>query len=456
MKVCTFLLFGLLGDLQTLQTYMLICFCLGLKFPHGIDGHAMVSSQSSLYVIGGKMLVEGNYEISDSIFELNLDPHYNSVPRWTELPQKLKVPRQFVAAVILPAELDACQQVSSPKGTLMVVGGTGDTESIKFASTEIIDLNNEDSDCESFDYPWKARSILGGVLTKSGNTKVIFCGGFVTSGNGVSVEEVKTCYEFGSSGFNENFMATLLYGTKYAASAVNIFNSSLNEQHLWIIGGLEDVNRNSRQSVQLVSMNGNVLEGPDMKGGISEHCVVALGDKGVMVIGGNANNSYQYDQTFLYNLETKTWNHGRKLSKGRKAHACTSFEKDGKFTVYVVGGTNYIGDQRFDSVEFAVIKEGPFGSLDWEWKSGPTFPYQIKNHAMVSSNSFVYVIGGEIEQIGTESATSSSIYKLDASLVEEEEDATWIEMKQKMKVARHSAAAVILPEELSTCGRQHN
>ena len=82
------------------------------------------------------------------------------------------------------------------------------------------------------------------------------------------------------------------------------------------------------------------------------------------------------------------------------------------------------------------------------------FPIQIKNHAMVSSNSFVYVIGGEIEQIGTESTTSSSIYKLDASL--EEEDATWIVMKQKMKVARHSAAAVILPEELSTCGRQHN
>ena len=80
------------------------------------------------------MLVEGNYEISDSIYELNLDPHYNSLLRWTELPQKLKVPRQFVAAVILPAELDACQQVSSPKGTLMVVGGTGDTESIKFAS----------------------------------------------------------------------------------------------------------------------------------------------------------------------------------------------------------------------------------------------------------------------------------------------------------------------------------
>ena len=73
---------------------------------------------------------------------------------------------------------------------------------------------------------------------------------------------------------------------------------------------------------------------------------------------------------------------------------------------------------------------------------------------MVSTNSFVYVIGGEIElSSGTDSTTSNSIWELDTSL---EEDAAWIEMKQKMKVARHSAAALILPEELSTCGRQHN
>ena len=61
---------------------MLICFCLGLKFPHEIYGHAIVSTQSSLYVIGGQIRVSddfgGQEELSDSIFELTLDPKYTS------------------------------------------------------------------------------------------------------------------------------------------------------------------------------------------------------------------------------------------------------------------------------------------------------------------------------------------------------------------------------------------
>ena len=416
------------------------------------------------------MVIDGQFGLSDSIFELNFDPNFNPLPMWIELPQKLKVARQFIAAIMLPGEWGSCQQQVStteastipsttisttsvsptPKGTLFIVGGTGDTENIIFESSEIINLDYEDSDCQSYDYPFQAKNILGGVLTHFGNTKVVFCGGFVTSENGILVEEVKTCYEFGSNGFNETAMTKLNHGTKHSASAVQIYASNAEEQVLWITGGLDDSTHEFRKSVQHVSMNGSVFEGPDMIEGISEHCVVALSNKSVMVIGGQT-SSYQMNATFLYNFETKEWTKGPELLEGRKNHACTSFEKDSNIIVYVVGGTNEMGSQRFDSVEYAMIDElNIFPTSNWIWGKGPTFPYKIKNHAMISTTSFVYVIGGELHT-GEESISSNLIYELDPML-----GTTWNQMKQTMKVARHSVAALILPEELSTCARPIN
>ena len=60
----------------------------------------------------------------------------------------------------------------------------------------------------------------------------------------------------------------------------------------------------SEKSIQLVSLNGIVFEGPGMIEGIYEHCVVALSYKSVMVIGGKTSSNYQYNATFLYNFET--------------------------------------------------------------------------------------------------------------------------------------------------------
>ena len=91
----------------------------------------------------------------------------------------------------------------------------------------------------------------------------------------------------------------------------------------------------SEKSIQLVSLNGIVFEGPGMIEGIYEHCVVALSYKSVMVIGAKTSSNYQYNATFLYNFETNLWIRGPELLKGRQKHACTSFERDGTTTVYL-------------------------------------------------------------------------------------------------------------------------
>ena len=74
----------------------------------------------------------------------------------------------------------------------------------------------------------------------------------------------------------------------------------------------------SEKSIQLVSLNGIVFEGPGMIEGIYEHCVVALSYKSVMVIGGKTSSNYQYNATFLYNFETNLWIRGPELLKGRQ------------------------------------------------------------------------------------------------------------------------------------------
>ena len=103
----------------------------------------------------------------------------------------------------------------------------------------------------------------------------------------------------------------------------------------------------SEKSIQLVSLNGIVFEGPGMIEGIYEHCVVALSYKSVMVIGGKTSSNYQYQ--------------GPELLKGRQNHACTSFERDRTTTVYVVGG-NDDSFQRLNSNKIAMIdKASIFG-----------------------------------------------------------------------------------------------
>ena len=110
----------------------------------------------------------------------------------------------------------------------------------------------------------------------------------------------------------------MTYGTKYEASVVQTFSTpAVQEQFIWITGGL-DKNNEIRKSIQLVSLNGIVFEGPGMIEGIYEHCVVALSYKSVMVIGGKTSSNYQYNATFLYNFETNLWIRGPELLKGRQ------------------------------------------------------------------------------------------------------------------------------------------
>ena len=169
----------------------------------------------------------------------------------------------------------------TPKGTLMIVGGAVDNDNHPYKFADIIDLDNEDSDCQSAKYPLQAYDIQAGVVLDSFNkSKILFCGGIDEH-----ADLIRNCYEYlnVSHGFHD-FIQHTYAGLLHSSSAVQIHNGS-DEQFLWITGGGE-VSGGPEKSVQLVSTNGSVLDGPEMTESVSCHCAVAISDKAILVIGG--------------------------------------------------------------------------------------------------------------------------------------------------------------------------
>ena len=78
--------------------------------------------------------------------------------------------------------------------------------------------------------------------------------------------------------------------------------------------------------------------------------------------------------------------------------------------------------------------------------------FSIQDQESCHGINQIICLGGQLNS-GQGSITSNSINELNTLL---KEDATWIQMKQRMKEERHSVAALIIPEELSTCVRPIN
>ena len=332
------------------------------------------------------------------------------------------------------------QASPSQKGKLMIVGGAIYNESananVNYNTTEIIDLDHENSSCHlTTGYPYKASLIQAGVLNVCGKLKNVFCGG--GNDNGI----LRNCSEYTTEGFLHmgDFQTKEVIGS---ASAVQIFDN-FGEQSLWIMGG-RDSDYMLQSSTQLISYTRGLQNGPELPDKIVNHCAVALNSTTVMVIGGQSGtitSLQDSSKTFWYNFELGHWIEGPELSIARGRHACTVFETEDELRIYVVGGVNSQYHD-LDSVEIAVLDQDNILTMNWNWIEGPRFPFRIREHALVSTNLGLYVIGGYRWE-GNNYNYSDSIFELNAL------SDYWIELPQKMKVPRSYVAALILPEEFA-------
>ena len=292
--------------------------------------------------------------------------------------------------------------------------------------TDIIDLDDENPKNQVvLDYPLMARQVQAALLNDSGKMVPLFCGGYPYNYD---------CFTYNNTSHGFQPFTSLIYSNIGSASVVQWYNK---EQFLWITGGWDG---NYRNRTQQVLLNGSVSKGPEMPLRLASHCAVALSDQTVLIIGGEDGQldppmySVPTNKTYLYSFELNTWTVGPELANARWAHACAVHESD----VYVVGGNN--DDDLLDSVELAMLDQDDVSSMNWEWTSAPKFPHKMQWQTMVSTKSALYVIGGEF----LNQEFSNKIFELNFF---GKESSTWMELPQKLTVARRSVAPVIFPDD---------
>ena len=74
---------------------------------------------------------------------------------------------------------------------------------------------------------------------------------------------------------------------------------------------------------------------------------------------------------------------------------------------------------------------------------GPTLPKNLHSHSMIKHNKDLVVIGGQ-----TNSAISSTLYRLEYKEEYPLFEWKWYEMKAKLKIPRYSSVASIIPYDL--------
>ena len=264
-----------------------------------------------------------------------------------------------------PTTETTIEQTTEPTPTkrkLMIVGGNVGFDS-DVNTIDIIDLDDENSNCQAIsDYPLNASDIHASVLVNMGKPTPIFCGG-----HGYNYTD---CYTYSTVGFVES--TPLIHKANCAASTMQRCSSNDEEQCLWITGSCNTGYFNTTQLVK----SDSVIEGPQMPTGLDHHCVVALNDDMILVIGGYSGQRER--RTFLYNLLTEKWSNGPELAQERVDHACGVYDNGENLLIYVIGG--FDGSEALDSVEVTTLEnDGTFK----EWYPGKHSRYVIFELKMI-------------------------------------------------------------------------
>ena len=240
-----------------------------------------------------------------------------------------------------------------------LIGGSDGLEDVN--TTDIIDLDDENSICHKTYYPIRAQKIEAGLLNISGVMTSLFCGGDPSYIN---------CFTY-FNGFHQ--FTSLTHEANFAASVV-----MNNAEFLWITGGYNS-SVTFQSKTQLVFSNGSILAGPEMPKKLANHCIVALSGTTALIIGGRDEEHNYSNKTFLYDFESKEWSNGSELAIERYRHACAVCKNDvnNELMIFVIGGYNK-RDGDLDSVEMALIKQEDILTLNWEWVSG-NFNFLSKN-----------------------------------------------------------------------------
>ncbi len=288
-------------------------------------------------------------------------------------------------------------------------------------STEVIDLDNPDNKCDNLQpFPIGVQGATGHLVY--GNTPVI-CGGLFSNESSSN-----KCYIFG----NPTPVLTMHEERWHPASLL------LDEgRTIWIVGGRKQEDHDSSEILD--TFRWTTEPGPSMPDGLAGHSLVQIDSNKVMLIGGH-DGSVSHNTTWFFDFRSKNWTRGPDLNIGRAsfAYGLIRDSSTGSDLVIVSGGLSN-SHHVVNSTEMWVVDSD-------QWKMGPGLPFSFYGAAGVvtADGKSLILIGGGNAQNYRELDT---LYRLQCFNL----DCEWTMMEQKLKVARDSMVAMLIPEANVTC-----
>ena len=174
---------------------------------------------------------------------------------------------------------------------------------------------------------------------------------------------------------------------------------------------------------------------PDLPSSITNHCMVTVNEKVLLLIGGWTGQSTT-SKTYFFNSEKNEWSPGPDLSTPRSSFACATVNwknpsgGQSENVVVAAGGKNkgYIW-----TVELLYIN-----NISRGWQPGPELPHEVSNSELVEYKDSVVLVGGYGNY-------GRYLYQLSTP------DGPWIKMEQTLPVTKHDHVAFLIPDELADC-----
>jgi len=277
--------------------------------------------------------------------------------------------------------------------TLVIVGGSNGFQKV-LGSTESRDLATGSKCDGALVWPSQYPELVEGAAVGQLNGGNIVCGGDL---------ENATCYTLQSDVDTGDLAWSYFTNMTQGRSHHSIVSLP---DRLWIMGGLGSDGL-PLTSTEYIYADGRKESGPELPEPLAKACAVQATAQQILVIGGRGSKPAALKSTWIYQMDTKTWNNGPELATPRLSHGCSKFNSEfhEKDMVVVMGGLsndkNCVGiNQRYCSKSSDSVEIIDSRNLT-EWGAGPPIPPAHKKDdkglfgmGVVQTPTSVIVTGG--------------------------------------------------------------
>ena len=272
------------------------------------------------------------------------------------------------------------------------------------------------SQCVSIDFVQPNHASVGGLIHQD---YFLMCGGY---------PDTNQCYSY----IHDSWQATSLAENRtYAAAAPSPFPED--PFSLVIVGGKTNSSIYLSNDIWIENM-------PDLVK-LNHHCVVKINSTTIMVIGGYHNDK-RSNKTYILDITKNVWEEGPPLKQERDCFSCGRIKSDmnsSGFSIIVAGG--WTGTSRLTSTEV-------FDAANGTWRPGPELPLPLCCFPMVEdADGGVVVVGGEGTRGDGTVIWHDTIFRLPHA----GQNGTWVELPQKLNIARARHVAFMVPNNLVDC-----